>query len=192
MVSVLCDFDPADVSVLDLGCGKNMHPEADIGIDVNPDSDADILCDITEEQLPFEDNSISRVYAQDVIEHIRWGVVEAFTEIHRVLKPVGVLDVLVPGSFADPPSTNPLHNGAYGPQWFYSWDPERREHGKWDNFNCAPFHVTQTNVDRVGFNPRKLIGRFRRQKVPYLPWRATKRRFELRKRAECPRHDLYK
>jgi SAM-dependent methyltransferase len=165
-----------------------MHPDADIGVDISPDSDADILCDITAEQLPLEDDSLKRIYAHDVIEHVRWDVIDVFTEIYRVLEPGGVFDVRVPGRFADPPSKNPLHNGAFHPEWFYSWDPMKEAHRKWDNFKCLPFHVTQTDIVRPGPNPRALVSRLIKQKPPYLPWQALKRQFELQKVTHCDRH----
>lgn len=48
-------------------------------------------------KLPFDDGSIAAVYAQHFLEHLTGSeVVEMFEEVERVLKPGGVMNIVVP------------------------------------------------------------------------------------------------
>jgi predicted SAM-dependent methyltransferase len=108
--------------ILDLGCGKNKrHPEA-IGIDIvgKPVTDADIICNLGFDYLPFPNDSCSLVMAHDVLEHIPhtvWimdrGVIKRlqptvflFNEVYRVLRNGGRFEMAVPvedtARFQDP------------------------------------------------------------------------------------------
>ena len=71
--------------VLDVGCGINKHPGA-VGIDRNPSSAADIICDLDHGRLPFRDNSFDHVLAIHVIEHAA-DVIRTMEEFHRLLRP---------------------------------------------------------------------------------------------------------
>ncbi len=72
---------------LDIGCGKNKLAGY-TGIDINPNSDADIVASAL--ALPFEDESVDEIYSAHLVEH--FDVNEAqkfFDEIYRVLKKGG-------------------------------------------------------------------------------------------------------
>lgn len=66
----------------------------------------DIICDIDNEQLPFEDNSVSEIACYETLEHME-NLIFVMNELWRVLKPDGVLKGKVPreggrGALADP------------------------------------------------------------------------------------------
>jgi SAM-dependent methyltransferase len=71
--------------VLDVGCGSNKHPGA-VGIDVSPDTDADVVHDLDRLPWPVEDAAFDQILLQDVIEHLDdlYGV---FGELQRVARP---------------------------------------------------------------------------------------------------------
>lgn len=71
------------MKILDIGCGKN-KVEGAIGIDINKDSDADIICDI-EKGLSFKDSVFDEVYCNQIVEHIS-DLIRFMEEIHRVSK----------------------------------------------------------------------------------------------------------
>jgi predicted SAM-dependent methyltransferase len=78
-----------------LGCGYRRlegYVHVDSRAEVNPDYVADVG------HLPFEDGSVSLLYACHVLEHVRRRAVEGvIEEWHRVLlKPGGVLRIAVP------------------------------------------------------------------------------------------------
>ena len=54
---------------LDVGCGINKYPGA-IGIDRNPATRADVLCDLDRVPYPFADSSFDQLRAIHVIEHV--------------------------------------------------------------------------------------------------------------------------
>ncbi|MDZ7858024.1 class I SAM-dependent methyltransferase [Sphaerotilus sp.] len=110
---------------LDLGCGlqpKNPFNAQEVyGVDVRDDAEAHIVkADLVVEPIPFPDSSFEYVTAHDFLEHIprliyvpqrRNAFVEVMNEIHRVLKPGGVLMSFTPAYphaavFRDPTHIN--------------------------------------------------------------------------------------
>lgn len=97
----------AQAPMLDAGCGTGLNlasmPAASTGIDLNPRNldlirqrlpqHAVVQGDI--ESMPFEDASFSTVVCTEVLEHVPYPAM-ALSEIHRVLKPGGVLIGSVP------------------------------------------------------------------------------------------------
>lgn len=79
---------------IDLGCGKTKK-EGYVGIDKYQMEGVDILCDFEKEKLPFEDNSVDRIYASNVLEHID-NIFFLMEECYRILKPDGMMKILVP------------------------------------------------------------------------------------------------
>jgi len=80
--------------VLDVGCGSKKHPGA-VGIDLSPDTDADIVHDLDAFPWPIEDGSFDQILMQDVIEHLGdlYGV---FAEVHRIARPGARVHVRTP------------------------------------------------------------------------------------------------
>jgi ubiquinone/menaquinone biosynthesis C-methylase UbiE len=71
---------------LDVGCGRNKR--GDVGIDYDPKSKADIICDI--HNIPFRDNIFYRVKSYCVLEH-SYNPSNFFKEQYRVLRDGGVI-----------------------------------------------------------------------------------------------------
>ncbi|MCX5681064.1 MAG: class I SAM-dependent methyltransferase [Candidatus Omnitrophica bacterium] len=73
--------------ILDIGCGRNKI-EGAIGVDIDQNSQADIIHDLNCYPYPVEANSADEVYAKHIIEHL--DDPQAFLqEIYRILKPAG-------------------------------------------------------------------------------------------------------
>lgn len=105
--------------ILDLGCGKNKLPGA-IGVDRNPASDADLLCDLDRPPYPFRDSSFDEIRAVHVVEHVE-DVVKFMEEMHRLLRPGGQLYLVTPhysdfSSFCDP--THRWHLNSFSFSYF--------------------------------------------------------------------------
>src|SRR5437879_1666868 len=79
---------------LDVGCGINKYPGA-IGIDRNPASRADVLCDLDHIPYPFADNSFDQLRAIHVIEHVS-DVIRSMEEFHRRVRPGGRVRIETP------------------------------------------------------------------------------------------------
>lgn len=79
---------------LNLGCGEHKK-EGYINLDWSTLNNPDVIHDLNVVPYPFEDNSIDVVEAFHVLEHLD----KPFTimrEMHRILKPNGILHVKVP------------------------------------------------------------------------------------------------
>jgi SAM-dependent methyltransferase len=81
---------------LNLGCGANKIDNC-VNVDVEESCNPDIVHDFTKAPLPFESDVFDEVYLFHTIEHISKRFHRAiFYEIHRVLKPDGMLIVSFP------------------------------------------------------------------------------------------------
>jgi SAM-dependent methyltransferase len=87
--------------ILDLGCG--FRKTGNIGIDATlQNTDADLICLLGFDQLPFEDSTVDEVVCRDFLEHIpkavyleskgrlHYPIMQLMDEIWRVLKPGGI------------------------------------------------------------------------------------------------------
>lgn len=80
---------------IDIGCGNNKDPRADIGVDRLALPGVDVVCDFEDSDLPFEDRSVDLVIANHTLEHVE-NLEGLLREIHRVLRPEGRFEVIVP------------------------------------------------------------------------------------------------
>jgi predicted SAM-dependent methyltransferase len=80
---------------LDLGCGPNTSPDF-CNLDYNWRPDVDICWDVTR-GLPFADGYIGGIFTEHMLEHIPFAkALGILRECRRVLKPGGLLRVIVP------------------------------------------------------------------------------------------------
>lgn len=105
--------------ILDVGCGVNKQTGS-IGIDRNPDTRADVLCDLDHRFYPFRDDSFDEVRAVHVVEHVS-DVIRFMEELHRVVRPGGTIHVVTPhytdfSSFCDP--THRWHLNSFSFRYF--------------------------------------------------------------------------
>lgn len=84
--------------MLKLNCGSGVCPLPGwINIDVDPDSGADVIADLGT-AIPYPDASVDFIHSEDflsclpALEQVR----NFLSEAHRVLKPAGVMRLLVP------------------------------------------------------------------------------------------------
>lgn len=107
------------MKTLDVGCGINKLPGS-IGIDRNPASRADVICELDQFPYPFRDSSFDRLQAVHVIEHVG-DVMQTMEEFHRLLKPGGEAFIVTPhytdfSSFCDP--THRWHLNSFSLRYF--------------------------------------------------------------------------
>lgn len=105
--------------ILDVGCGLNKRPGA-IGVDRNPRTRADVLCDLDHFPYPFLDNSFDELHAVHVIEHVA-DVVKSMEEFYRLVRPGGRIFLATPhytdfSSFCDP--THRWHLNSFSFRYF--------------------------------------------------------------------------
>lgn len=80
--------------VLDIGCGNNKINGA-IGLDIDKNTEADIIWDLNRYPYPIGDNEFDMVYAKHIIEHVN-DPAEFLKEICRITKPNGTCFVETP------------------------------------------------------------------------------------------------
>jgi SAM-dependent methyltransferase len=115
------EVDVTAARILDVGCGINKYPGA-IGIDRNPRTRADVLCDLDRFPYPLRDNSFQSLRAVHVIEHVS-DVIRAMEEFHRLVSPGGRVLIVTPhytdfSSFCDP--THRWHLNSFSFRYFGS------------------------------------------------------------------------
>jgi SAM-dependent methyltransferase len=80
---------------LNLGCGNN-YRENWCNVDfVDRGQKVDVWHDLNTFPLPWDDNSVTLIAAEHVIEHVQ-NIIQLFKELHRILKPGGILYIRVP------------------------------------------------------------------------------------------------
>ena len=109
VLDMLSRFAPAGGAVLDFGCGSGLTVDTVAragyrasGVDFSKEA-IDFgaakgirgLQTVSEEKLPYADNSFDAVLCMDVLEHLA-DETTALSEMRRVLKPGGALIIMVP------------------------------------------------------------------------------------------------
>jgi hypothetical protein len=126
---------------LNLGSGER-HLPGFFNLDCVPSTNPDILADLNEPLTELPDNSVEAIYARHTLEHVP-KLLDLLGEIHRVTRPKGRIEVIVP-HFSNPYGySDPTHVRFFGLYSFYYFcaasDQPRR---KVPNFYCpARFRV---------------------------------------------------
>ena len=81
-------------TILDLGCGKRKTLYA-VGLDIVYLSDVDIIHDLNDYPYPFKDNFADVIIMKHSLEHTK-DRIKTIKEVHRILKPNGILKIKVP------------------------------------------------------------------------------------------------
>jgi len=92
-------------AILDVGCGNNKAPGA-WGIDLDPRSQADVICDLDKFPWPLRSDHFEEILCNHILEHVA-DVMRFMEEVHRVARPGALVKVVTPhytspSSYADP------------------------------------------------------------------------------------------
>jgi len=107
---------------VDLACSTNKAPGY-LGVDISPESDAEIIHDLTK-GLPFCNDSCIELRAHNFCEHLTNNQYIDFTwECWRCLKHEGLLDILVPKGNTDTHIKDPTHrHNGFSAKMFIYWE----------------------------------------------------------------------
>jgi len=127
--------------VLDVGCGIRKRPGS-IGIDRNPSTAADVICDLDRFPYPFADQSFDELYAIHVIEHVT-DVIRTMEEFHRLVRKGGRIRIETPhytdfSSFCDP--THKSHLNSYSFRYF------GEDHGGFGYYSPVRFRERRVHI----------------------------------------------
>ena len=104
-----------------LGAGKHRLPGW-LHLDIYAYPGIDVVCDATK-GLPFDDNSFTRVYSQDFMEHLPpESKVFVINEIWRVLKSGGTMEHYIPNAGSQNDFGSPTHLSHWNLQQFEHFD----------------------------------------------------------------------
>lgn len=95
---------------LNLGCGDKKQP-GEIGVDIIPGKLVDVVVDLNS-PLPFLTGSVDYIYSNHSLEHLS-NTIEIMEEIHRVLKPDGIVEIFVPHARNIEFFRDPTHKRAF-------------------------------------------------------------------------------
>lgn len=82
------------LKILDIGCGVQKTKGA-IGIDIDKDSQADIIHDLCVFPYPLKDNEFDQVVCKQILEHFDKPL-DVLREMHRIAKPNALVIIEVP------------------------------------------------------------------------------------------------
>ncbi len=112
---------PARRTALEIGAGAVPHVPGAVRLDLAPACRPDVVADANR-TLPFRNDSFDIVGAYDVLEHVD-DLVRVVEEVHRVLRPGGVLQVTTPHFSSANAYTDPTHRRALGLRSFDYFAP---------------------------------------------------------------------
>ncbi len=95
------------MSKINLGCGRK-YLTGYLNCDVSPNVKADVYFNLDVFPYPLEADSAEEILLDNVLEHLE-DVVGVMTELHRILKPGGVLKIIVPYAKSDWAFQDPTH-----------------------------------------------------------------------------------
>ena len=118
---------------LNLGCGLR-RKEGFFGVDRIPLPTVDIVADLNERLADLPDESVERVFSRHTLEHVE-NFLPLMAELHRVLRPNGTIEIIVP-HFSNPyGNSDPTHVRIFGLYtFFYFADAEDQPRRKVPSF----------------------------------------------------------
>ncbi len=113
---------------IDLGCGRNPR-EGFRGLDKTPRVRPAIVGDL-EGRLPLRTSSVDEFFCHSVMEHVR-DLLACMGEVHRCLKPGGIITIEVPYYTSSAAWTDPTHVRAFteGTFRYFCHDPGCSDYG---------------------------------------------------------------
>lgn len=130
-----------DWKILEIGPGPNRLFPHSTTLDLNAVGNPDVVHDLNQTPYPLPDSTFDLVICLHVLEHVT-HLVEATTELWRVLKPGGLLFVEVPYFTSVHFFTDPTHVHAFSSRSF-------------------DYYVEGTPVSRFGYSP----ARFEKERI---------------------------
>jgi SAM-dependent methyltransferase len=100
---------------LNLGCGRDIR-DGYVNVDSAPLPGIDLVYDLNDLPLPFEDAQFAEILCQDVLEHVDY--LPLMRELHRVLRPNGRLVVRSPHFTSRGVHVDPTHLRAFSIETF--------------------------------------------------------------------------
>lgn len=113
---------------LNLGCGTDIRPDY-VNLDISDLEGVDVVHDLNNLPLPFEDNTFTEVLCLDILEHIDYPLLLA--ECHRILESGGRMVIDVPHFSSNNNFVDPTHRHRFSVKTFNffcegTWERKQR------------------------------------------------------------------
>lgn len=147
------------MKILDLGCGRRKLPGA-VGIDLNPNSDADIIHDLNVFPYPFSENEFDLIHCDGILEHLD-DIVRVMEELHRIAKPGAKIEVVTAYFTGVDAFTDPTHKRFFTARSFDYFTGDFPEYGFYSQarFRRVKVEILFWRLPRLGgLRPQHLLG----------------------------------
>ena len=148
--------------ILNIGCGKKLIPGA-VNLDWIKLPGVDVVHDIEKTPWPFRANEFDEVHAYNILEHVN-NFVKIIEEIHRILKPSGLLILTGPYYMHKDTFTDPTHKRGFTNKTFQYFE----ESGDLNFYSKARFKIEEI---KLMYNNKSLYRFIPMKKfLGYLMW----------------------
>jgi SAM-dependent methyltransferase len=146
--------------ILDFGCGRHRHPDS-VGVDINPNSDADVIANLDASSYPFATDSFDLVYCDGIIEHLT-NVIRVMEEIHRIARPHAQVIIITPYFTSMDAYTDPTHKHYFSARTFDYFTGDFHEYGFYSpkaRFIKRKVTISFWSLPKLGgIHPQHLLG----------------------------------
>ena len=145
---------------LDIGCGSTKEAGY-VGMDIMPIPGVDVVHSFDDFPYPFEDSSFDEVKCMSSLEHVA-DLLRTVEEIHRILKPGGILRIWVPHYSGPDAYRDPTHRGFFS---FYTFD-RFTSGGSYESNHTGMFKMNRRSFglpsggSKLKALPKKILNRF--------------------------------
>ena len=138
---------PSSPARLNLGCGHDVR-QGWVNLDIAPLPGVDVVHDLDQLPLPFEDAVFDEIDCKDVLEHVE--LVPVMRELHRILAPGASLRIAVPHFTSNNFYIDPTHRKAFSAFTFEFFVRE----SAFDRDYYFDFHFSRLEDVRITFGRR--------------------------------------
>lgn len=129
---------------VDLGCGK-LKEKGCIGLDVSKNVRPDIVADLTS-SIPLKTSCVDEAHCNHFLEHTDFMPV--IEQIHRIMKPGGIVHVTVPYYSSKDFFTYPTHKTSFTEHTFHKYFSSG---GELNFYSHVRFEVLKIRFNYSGF-----------------------------------------
>jgi len=155
---------------LHLGAGTKILSNY-INHDIAPLDGIDVVHDLNIYPWPWADNSIDSILAIDLIEHLD-NFLSVMAEIHRILKPGGILTLKVPYWNSVYAHADPTHKRGFHEFTFHFFDPDSHWCKQRPYYTNTRFKIIEEHFVILPFAPY--------MKIPFLGFISIRNSFAKR------------
>lgn len=124
---------------LNLGCGLDIR-KGFINVDFVKRNGVNIIHNLEEFPYPFKNNSIDYILMDNVLEHLE-NTIKVMEEIHRILKPNGIIEIIVPHYSGCMAFSHLTHKRFFGSGSFDIF-----EHNSWERHSDIEFKILEKRL----------------------------------------------